>query len=837
MAQLKDTIIQGSARITDALYTNTVQLYKLFAPTTEGGANCGPGANGQVLTSNGTTSYWASLGSSASYDVTDATAARAIVNTSTMLLTERAIYYGLPTINNAHNYTSSTTIYAPTTGGTANYILWANNATSAPSWKAPKDALNYMINALDTGSSVLTANDYIITQYVGGGTTTTTYHRRPASAVRVGGLLTARNLGVALGSTTAVTFDGTTDQTSIPVSGTLGIANGGTGSTSAGQAYSTLAEGNYISCSTAADTAAKVGTYAGFVLKSGATISIVFTAQNTAATPTLNINSTGAKNIFCRGVQVKSYGLMANYCYNMVYDGTQWQILNPPTGLKADCTTAVGTAAKTANVPGFVLYAGAEVYIRFTKNNTALTPTLNINGLGAKSIRNKDVTTGSLYYVFRTNQYYLFVYDGTAFNVTNNVIQQQVIPGVTAVAEVVDPDTGTVTTPAVAQVHGTDTLYLGNITTSTTNGGLTGILGLYNAGTKLIEISAELNTAGSSRKWYLPNLNSNRYFVTHSAATALGSATKPIFLNANGAVAECTYSLNATINAGTITRMAYYSGANAISSGTIETDGTYLKLDKKIYLGSFSQTVAPNASGINIPDNRSVAHLPNTFGNQVVQWYFDDGIADTGRNGWSTIMHMKGWSDTNYAAHQISFNAHSDSTDGNLYHRTGSSNTWKTHNVFNADPSAAVTTTTWRKVLDNVNINEDTDSPFVLTTINKSIIINQTWKDTGISGTNIPVNGSYIVQVFINTSTANTFTQATEYYTGFMSWYSGTCQNADDANGADEIILHRAGANSIGKNIYLRTIRVANGLMKLQIKGSMDSTVATSIYFRFRRVI
>lgn len=45
------------------------------------------------------------------------------------------------------------------------------------------DTANNLINALTTGSSDLTANDYVITQYVGGGTTTTTYHRRPAKNV------------------------------------------------------------------------------------------------------------------------------------------------------------------------------------------------------------------------------------------------------------------------------------------------------------------------------------------------------------------------------------------------------------------------------------------------------------------------------------------------------------------------------------------------------------------------------------------------------------------------------------------------------------------------------
>lgn len=45
-------------------------------------------------------------------------------------------------------------------------------------------------------------------------------------------LANARNLQVALGSTTAVTFDGSGNQTSIPISGTLAVGHGGTGATS-----------------------------------------------------------------------------------------------------------------------------------------------------------------------------------------------------------------------------------------------------------------------------------------------------------------------------------------------------------------------------------------------------------------------------------------------------------------------------------------------------------------------------------------------------------------------------------------------------------------------------
>ena len=62
---------------------------------------------------------------------------------------------------------------------------------------------NALINALDTGASALTADDYVITQYVGGGTTTTTYHRRKASNV-VNGTLVKAALGTV--TTTAKKF-------------------------------------------------------------------------------------------------------------------------------------------------------------------------------------------------------------------------------------------------------------------------------------------------------------------------------------------------------------------------------------------------------------------------------------------------------------------------------------------------------------------------------------------------------------------------------------------------------------------------------------------------------
>jgi hypothetical protein len=58
MAQLKDSIVQGNLRVTDTTLTDIIQTTTIRAPSTSGGAAYSAGSNGQVLTSNGTSTYW-----------------------------------------------------------------------------------------------------------------------------------------------------------------------------------------------------------------------------------------------------------------------------------------------------------------------------------------------------------------------------------------------------------------------------------------------------------------------------------------------------------------------------------------------------------------------------------------------------------------------------------------------------------------------------------------------------------------------------------------------------------------------------------------------------------
>lgn len=118
-----------------------------------------------------------------------------------------------------------------------------------------------------------------------------------------------------------------------------------------------------------------------------------------------------------------------------------------------------------------------------------------------------------------------------------------------------------------------------------------------------------------------------------------------------------------------------------------------------------------------------------------------------------------------------------------------------------------------------------------LTTITKSLNVTQAWMDTGITSTNLPANGTYIVQVQVNANdgTGNMYNC---YNSGVMSWYRDGTNDTD----TDEIILHRSG-HAYGKTIYLRTVMQSSGVLKLQIGASAGIGAAYTYTFKFKRII
>lgn len=83
------------------------------------------------------------------------------------------------------------------------------------------------------------------------------------------------------------------------------------------------------------------------------------------------------------------------------------------------CSTVAATAAKTVTLTGFALTTGSAVVVKFTVTNTAVSPTLNVNGTGAFAIRYKNAAITAGYLV--ANKTYLFAYDGTYWQLVGDV--------------------------------------------------------------------------------------------------------------------------------------------------------------------------------------------------------------------------------------------------------------------------------------------------------------------------------------------------------------------------------------------------------------------------------
>lgn len=171
-------------------------------------------------------------------------------------------------------YASSTSAYASTAAGTSGYLLQSGGG-NAPSW----------INATNsnTGSTIV---------------------KRDSSGNFNAGTITATLSGNA---TTATTLATTRTIDGINFNGSTNIVHYGT-------------------CSTAAATVAKTVAVSGFVLEVGATATVKFSYSNTASSPTLNVNSTGAKPIYYNGAAITASYLKANRVYTFVYDGTNYLV-------------------------------------------------------------------------------------------------------------------------------------------------------------------------------------------------------------------------------------------------------------------------------------------------------------------------------------------------------------------------------------------------------------------------------------------------------------------------------------------------------------------------------
>jgi len=119
-----------------------------------------------------------------------------------------------------------------------------------------------------------------------------------------------------------------------------------------------IASTAYAICDSNADATAKVADITGFVLKEGVTIHVKFTNGNTADTPTLNVNSTGAIPITIYGSVASDtagdLALPANAVVSLTYvtDTANYWVMNSGHQVNTTYTFAGGTNKFTVTPSG-----------------------------------------------------------------------------------------------------------------------------------------------------------------------------------------------------------------------------------------------------------------------------------------------------------------------------------------------------------------------------------------------------------------------------------------------------------------------------------------------------
>lgn len=197
MAQLKDLLVNGVSRLVGDVF-----LDKLNAPTTSAGNDFGLGTNGQVLKTNGDHIYWGADAVNAGTVTSVQVAATSPVVSSVGTAQSSTLS---TTISLANNYGDMQNPYA---NKTKNYVLAApNGSNGAPSFRA------------------LVAADLPTVTVAKGGTGMTTATNK--NAVVIGNSTTVTNAMQTVRTASGAFY--ATGQDAKPQFGTLPVAQGGTG--------------------------------------------------------------------------------------------------------------------------------------------------------------------------------------------------------------------------------------------------------------------------------------------------------------------------------------------------------------------------------------------------------------------------------------------------------------------------------------------------------------------------------------------------------------------------------------------------------------------------------
>ena len=227
----------------------------------------------------------------------------------------------------------------------------------------------------------------------------------------------------------------------------------------------------YATCTTAAATAAKVGTLSpavvGFTLQTGCMVVVNFSNTNSSSSATFDLNSTGAYGVRYKGAALTSTTrgyLAANRLVILQFDGTYWEI----TGSTTDSNTYDRTAYKASLTATGPISSG-RIGVINSSGNIILLSTTPFDMTGPIVYIGTAYTSDAL---TQTNNYTMW---GTAFNLANTVSGFTGTAGAavfikgTISGKMFTPAAGVLTTTVPSTADGKIYMLLGTMST-TTNG-------------------------------------------------------------------------------------------------------------------------------------------------------------------------------------------------------------------------------------------------------------------------------------------------------------------------------------------------------------------------------
>ena len=206
---------------------------------------------------------------------------------------------------------------------------------------------------------------------------------------------------------------------------------------------------HYCTCYTASDTAEKTVSVTGFVLETGARVTVNFLESNTAANPTLNVHNgsayTGAKAIMYRGTSSVSgssdyYRWQAGDIVDFIYDGTNWVMVGWQTyAYHAESATS----ATSSTYATCLSYSTTNLLTASDASTVTSSATIRPSSDGGSSLGNPSYKWGAVYAnfigssIYPVSTAYITDMQGTASKATSdasgNIITSTYLKSITLV--------------------------------------------------------------------------------------------------------------------------------------------------------------------------------------------------------------------------------------------------------------------------------------------------------------------------------------------------------------------------------------------------------------------